>query len=414
MRREITDAWLRTLKPPATGRLEAWDTRAAGLALRLTPSGAATWSVRARTSNGKRTRFKLGSWPALGLAEARKRALAANADIQAGGDPVASKRAAAAAKAGRAALPTVEARLAEWQDAKAEGWSPRYSSEVARVCNREIVPVLGRRPLCETTRQDWTALISAKRRLAPGVGAMLYRTASAFLNHCEAVGWLETPLLPRKGAAIIAPSVAARARVLSDEELRAVWEASAQLRPKSRAFARLLILTAAREMEVADIATGEVDRAGARWTICGKRAKNHRTITLPLSPAALEELSAVWPEHGDAIAPSWRLLGDIAGSGLRGFSKLKARVDELSGVKNWRWHDLRRSVRTGMTRLGVPREHAEAALNHVSGRSVLERTYDRHDFAEEVIAALGRWQAHVAALVSDQPSAEVVTLRRPA
>jgi hypothetical protein len=70
-----------------------------------------------------------------------------------------------------------------------------------------------------------------------------------------------------------------------------------------------------------------------------------------------------------------------------------------------------------MTRLGVPRDHAEAAINHLSGRSKLERTYDRHDYSAEIVAALSRWQAHVAALVTVQPMAEVVTLaawRRPA
>jgi hypothetical protein len=49
--------------------------------------------------------------------------------------------------------------------------------------------------------------------------------------------------------------------------------------------------------------------------------------------------------------------------------------------------------------LGVPREHAEAAINHISGRSALERTYDRHDYADEVIVALSTWQAHVAEIV---------------
>jgi hypothetical protein len=65
-----------------------------------------------------------------------------------------------------------------------------------------------------------------------------------------------------------------------------------------------------------------------------------------------------------------------------------------------------------MTRLGVSRADAEAALNHASGRSAIERTYDRHDYALEVIAALSRWQAHVAALVMSAPTAEVVPLRR--
>jgi hypothetical protein len=105
-------------------------------------------------------------------------------------------------------------------------------------------------------------------------------------------------------------------------------------------------------------------------------------------------------------------LGAIAGSGLSGFSKLKARVDALSSVADWHVHDLRRSARTGMTRLGVPRDHSEAAVNHVSGRSALERIYDRHDYGPEVLAALGRWQSHVAALVTELRTAEVLLLRR--
>ena len=80
---------------------------------------------------------------------------------------------------------------------------------------------------------------------------------------------------------------------------------------------------------------------------------------------------------------------------------LKRRIDKLSGVTNWRWHDLRRTARSGMSRLGVDSRAASAALNHISDRSKLERTYDRYDYQTEAIAALQRWQAHVAALVAE-------------
>lgn len=413
MRRELTDVWLRGVKPPVAGRLEIWDTRVSGLMLRVTPSGAATWSVRRRTDDGRRLRAPIGTWPAIGIREARQRALSTLADLQDGGDPVAQRRGLIAERKARAGLPTVADRLAEWREAKAPMWSDRYQREVLRLCHVEIIPALGRRGLVETTRLEWTDLIAATHRRAPGVGSMLYRTAAAFLNHAEAVGWIGVPMLPRKGLSIIAPSVAARERTLTDAELRTVWLAGNDLRPKGRAFVHLLGMTAAREMEVADIATGEIDLEAGMWSIPGSRTKNGRGIVLPLHPLLIADLRAVWPEHGNAAGPGWRLLGDIAGSGLRGFSKLKGRVDTLSGVTAWRWHDLRRSARTGMTRLGVSRDHAEAALNHVSGRSALERTYDRHDFAPEVIAALSRWQFHVAALVTGQPSADVVPLRMP-
>lgn len=428
MKRDLNDAWLRTVKPPAEGRLEMRDSRVAGLVLRMTAAGAATWSVRTRTKDGKQTRPKLGSYPAMGIADARKGAKAVLAGIQAGGDPIEAKRQARDARRTRLAEATVAERLAEWQATRQASlerpWSARYAVEVARIGEREVIPRLGKRALVESTRADWTGLVAAKRKTAPAMAAGLYRVVSSFLNHAEAEGWLPLPLLPRKGAARLAPMPAARLRVLTDAELAEVWHATEGEGAKARAFIRLLILTAARQMEVADLATGEVDRAAGLWRLPGARAKNGTGYTVPLGPLALAEVVAVWPAHDAEAGADWRLMGKVAGNGFRGFSKLKTRMDATIGANRavaaageqpkpmpgWRWHDLRRTARTGMTRLGVPRDHAEAAINHVSGRSALERTYDRHDYATEIAVALLRWQAHVATLVTAHPRAEVVTL----
>jgi integrase len=428
MKRDLNDMTLRNLKPPATGRLEIRDTEVVGLVLRVTHNGAMTWSVRTRTKDGKQTRPKLGTYPAMGIAAARKAARLAIGGILAGADPVEAKRQARDARRTRLAEATVADRLAEWQATRQASlekpWSDRYAAEVARICTHDLIPRLGKRALVETTRSDWTALVAAKRKAAPAMAAALYRVVSSFLNHAEAEGWIAAPLLPRKGAAKLAPLPPARARVLTDSELAEVWRATEQENPKARAFVRLLILTAAREMEVADVATGEIDREAARWRIPGSRTKNGEGYAVPLLSLALAEVAAVWPPHDDEAGLDWRLLGKIRGSGYRGFSKLKARLDATVAAARakdaaggpvvtmpaWRWHDLRRTARTGMTRLGIPRDHAEAAINHVSGRSKLERTYDRHDYADEIVAALSRWQAHVAALVTAQPVAEVVPL----
>ena len=118
---------------------------------------------------------------------------------------------------------------------------------------------------------------------------------------------------------------------------------------------------------------------------------------MPLHPLLLNELRAVWPSHEPA--PTFRLLGAIRGSGLRGFSKLKVQLDKHAAVDAWRFHDLRRTARTGMTRLGVGKDAAELALNHVSHRSALERVYDHADQTDTAIAALRQWQEHVASLL---------------
>src|SRR4051794_17742013 len=182
MRRELTDAFIRTIRPPPSGRLEIWDARATGLALRVTPSGMLSWSVRARLPDGRQVRATIGRWPDFPLAAARKRAKAMRTDIEGGADPTAERRAAEAQRYMRTKAPTVARRLAEWQEARRPQWSVVYTSDVARFCKNEIEPHLGNRPLAETTRADWTGLVSRKRKQSASSGANLYRIASSFLG----------------------------------------------------------------------------------------------------------------------------------------------------------------------------------------------------------------------------------------
>jgi integrase len=404
MRQELSDAYLRGVKPPAAGRLELRDAKVPGLVLRMTPAGTATWSLRTRTNDGKQTRPALGTWPAMSISAARKVALAALAGIQSGSDPVGAKREARVERKKKiAAGVTVIERMQQWQEARTTdqsgAWSDRYASEVARIMRNDIPAKIGKRALVETTRLDWTEIVATKRKTAPGAAATLYRSLASFLGYAEARGWIDLPLLPRKGASRLAPSPAARERVLNDEELAAVWHAAGREVPKLRTFVRFLILTAARLLEVADISAGEVDQQAGRWHIPGERTKNRAGYVVPLASVACGELATIWPNEQPTA--SHMLFGRSPRTGFRGFSKLKDRLDIASKVTGWRFHDLRRTARTGMTRLGVPRDHAEAAINHVSDRTALERTYDRHDYAPEVIAALEKWQAHVALLVAN-------------
>lgn len=412
MRREIRDDWIRNLERPATGRIEVWDTRLLGLNFRMTPRGAGTWTLRTRTKDGKQTRVTLGTWPAIGSVEARKRAIAALAAVQGGADPSQERRAAKRARVERAAAPTVSSLLALWRDAHASGpsaWSDRHASEVERICRRDIEPTLGGRILRETVRTDWTGIVAARRSKTPAMAALIYRVISAFLNHAEAQGWVDTALLPRKGAAMLAPPPASRTRVLSDQELAEVWDAAQAEEPRTRALIMLLIHCGVRVNEAAGIEADELDLAGGRWRLPPSRSKNKRGYVVPLPEDLASLLRSLLPEP--ERAEGYRLLGS-RGSAFQGTSKLKARLDKrisatrvscdpsAKAMADWRLHDLRRTVRTGMTRLGVPRDHAEMAINHISGRSTLERTYDRHDYGPEIIVALEAWQRHVGDVVA--------------
>jgi integrase len=223
---------------------------------------------------------------------------------------------------------------------------------------------------------------------------LLYRIISAFDAFAEASGWIGRSVLPRRGAILLAPGPKARSRTLGDGELAAVWRAAGLLSERSCALIRLLILTGARLNEVAGIRSAEIDRDAAVWRLPSARSKNQRGYAIPLSPLALVEIDACGcaPRNG-------------------ALSKLKRQLDEASGVENWRLHDLRRTVRTGLSMIGIRREVAERAINHIGSASGLISTYETYGYEQEALTALRQWQQYVATLVSP-PADVVVPLRQ--
>ncbi|HME27339.1 MAG TPA: integrase family protein [Acetobacteraceae bacterium] len=360
MATEITDALIRGIRPPAAGRVEIWDSLVNGLVLRVTTKGSASWSVRARTREGRQTRPGLGTWPRVSVRQARQQARALLGDLATGADPVAERRAAEAAREARAGLPIVGTLLELWQAAKAGRWSPRYAREVERLCERIIVPALGDRVLVETTRTEWTSLIAAERAQRPTTATWLYQISSSFLNHAEAVGWIDRALLPRKGLSVLAPKASPRQRALSDDELVRVWNASRTLSARAGCFVRLLVMCGCRVSEGAGLQLDELDLAVRRWTIPAERAKNRSSITLPLPVELVAELVALMPDA--TPSPHHHVLGTVPGAPLQAISRIKRNLDTACGVSNWTMHDIRRTVRTGLARLGIGTEIAEAAL----------------------------------------------------
>ncbi len=414
MRVVLSDAWLRGVKPPSAGRIEVRDVKAPGLVVRITPTGVVSWAARGRRPDGREARVTLGTWPEVSLAEARKRAQGARAVVADGADPVAQRREQRAEARARVEAPTVAGRLAEWRSANERRWSARYANEVRRLCDKEIVPALGTHLLAEVDRQAWTSLLSGTAKRSPAVGAMLYRTVSSFCGHAEAHGWIAGHPLPRRGAARIAPSVPSRDRVLGDDELRRVWAATATMPPRPRAFVRLLFTTGCRLSEAAGIAVNEIDVAARVWRLPASRTKNGRPHIMPIPTLLIAELEMLTPLGARGRLAGYRLLGHTRGGALSGFSKIKVALDAASGVTHWRFHDLRRTVRT---RAGGGRGHrpdiAERCLNHVSATGTLAASYDRHGYETEILSALRRWQSALAALVDETGAgAEVVPLRR--
>jgi integrase len=186
--------------------------------------------------------------------------------------------------------------------------------------------------------------------------------------------------------------------VLTDEELGLLWKATELSGSPFGPLFQLLILTGQRREEVAGLDWSELDRPTGSWLIPGYRTKNRKANYIPLSKAAIAVLDGIaadhpWPRTGYVFSTTGK-------TPVSGFSKAKRRMDELmreslgERFQPWRAHDLRRTLATGMQRLGVRFEVTEAILNHVSGsRAGVAGIYQRYDWAAEKRDALGAWGA---------------------
>jgi integrase len=186
-----------------------------------------------------------------------------------------------------------------------------------------------------------------------------------------------------------------RSRILNDEELRAVWQATVDYQHPFGAMLRFILLTATRRNEALYATRAEI--VGDEWTIPSARYKTKIDHVIPLSKAALAELPS---GQGEFIfsANSRQAIGS--------HSRHKAAIDEASGVRGWVVHDLRRTARSLMSRAGISADHAERCLGHVI--SGVRGVYDRHEYLDEKRRAFEALASLVARIVDPQPNVVVM------
>jgi len=189
-----------------------------------------------------------------------------------------------------------------------------------------------------------------------------------------------------------------RDRVLTDQELAAVILAARRMPPPYGRIVEFLALTGQRREEVAQLKSDELDDKTRTWTIPGSRTKNKRAHIVHLSEPAWKVIEACSGEP--------YVFGTATGKRFQRFGKEKPALDKLCGVAGWRIHDLRRTIVSGMARLGIPPHVADKILNHQAGTiSGVAAVYQRHDFLAERKEALDRWGAHVEQIIQtfDRP-----------
>jgi integrase len=415
----LTDRSLKALRPAPDGRrITVWDALMPGMAVLVSGKGKRSfYAVKRRAGAASPTWTLLGRYPVVTLAEARAKAREALAALAEGHDPAERRREAERRR--RATIFAVVAedfcsRLDRGQVPKARGTGPlRDPAALAAVIRRELIPVLGEKPIAEVSRRDVITMIEAIRdrggdRPAPGTrrpDGGPYAARHALSAARRLFAWLvDRDLLTaspceRVKAAATHGAPEARTRVLTDDELRRVWAAAESTPYPYGPLVKMLILTGQRRAEIGEARWPEVDLERALLTIGAERMKAGVAHTVPLSPTAIEILEAL-PRF---VTSDFVFSGRTGDRPFSGFSEAKKRLDRAIGeITPFTLHDLRRSTRTRLAELGISPFVAELVLAHT--QTGVHAVYDLFRYSNEKRMALLAWEAKLLSIVAPEPA----------
>jgi integrase len=285
--------------------------------------------------------------------------------------------------------------IEQWADARSADRRPSYLKEAVACLNRHLPQWQGRPAASLTFAETVAALDGIKA--AKGIVAANRTLAYGRAAYSWAVRRQQVPANPFRGIERPGREVA-RERVLSSEELAAIWRACDALNPIRAAFVRTLMLSLQRSGEVARMRWQELDSTvdPTVWSLPAERAKNARGHIVHLSEpvrAIIRELPKV--RENDFI---------FAGRGSDPIDAASHTKDQIeaalaqssSNIPNWRFHDFRRAGVTALAGMGVAPHVADKLLNHATGSiQGVAAVYQRHEFLNERAEALDAWAEFV-------------------
>jgi integrase len=401
-KRTLTDRLINSLKPAKLGtRYDAVDAVVPGLCVTVTDRGHKSFALIARfPGSANPTRRKLGDYGAIPLAAARNKARQWLELIARGVDPRAHEERQRAEEL-RQRKNTFATVAEDFIRDKLP--SERKGREVERDIRREFLPQWGKLPVSQITDGHIRDVVkAAKNRGAPYQAHNLFTTARRLFSWAidqRAYGLESSPCDRLRPQAIIGRKKP-RTRIMANEEWRALWEATGALGYPYGPLFRMLALTGQRKSEVAEARWREFDIGHKLWTIPAERMKADTGHEVPLSDDVIEVLESL-PRFnkGDYLFST-----NFGAKPVNGFSKGKARLDktmaaELGGaIEPFVIHDIRRSMRTGLSALLVPDLVRELVIAHA--KPGLHKVYDLHAYQREKRHALELWSARLRSIVA--------------
>lgn len=404
----LTNTLVARLPAPAKGRQLIFDEHKdapRGFCLKITAAGGKSFCWRYAVEGRQRMK-KIGDAPAWSIEAARKRAQELARGLDQGEDPLELDRQ-------RRLEPTVAQLAEDWLTRHVAGL--KSAGDIERHVSKDIVPAMGKLKVSVVRRRDFLDLIEAKAAVAPRAAAILLRTCRQIMAYAvdrEVI--VASPVADLKPSAIKTPEnprglrKVVGDRVLSPTEIKAFWggvEGSGMDRLTALAL-KMILATGARPGEVAGMAWSEIE--GDKWTVpAQRRGKTEKSYSVHLTPTA----QAILAEALGEVERRTKRRGE--GGGQYVFESRKARPITRHALSRavvrcrpklgmvgdpWSPHDLRRSMRTGLSAVGIRPDIAELAIGHQ--RQGIIGTYDLHQFENEIADALARWETRLLEIIS--------------
>jgi len=391
---KFSDFFLKGLQPKASRYIE---TERNGFYIEVMPSGEKSFRYRYRL-NGQREKVTIGAYPAMTLKAARTRHSEMLDQVNMGESPARAKRESRLqAAAGISSLGTFEHFAEKWIELELKPRNKNARQDETYI-RRDILPTVGKKELKSVTTQDiWGCVEAVKQRghgqAARRVRSVLKRIFDFAISH---------GLVLINPASAVRPThiaqTKARPRFLSVQEIPVWLHAieTSSIAKSTKLALRFLLLVPARKGELLAATWNDVDFAASTWDIRGDASKNGAALRHKLpsqAMAVLRELRQL------AMGSQW-VLPSSRGLGRAHLSKsaMNSAIKGIAGLpQGVVIHDLRRTVRTNLSELGISSDVAEMCLNH--RRSGMIRVYDVSELIEQRYQALQKWESYLKSLL---------------
>jgi integrase len=282
---------------------------------------------------------------------------------------------------------------------------PSSMREYRRIVDDVLVPQLGALPPSKISRLAIKDLLKDRLKEHPVMANRIRAIAHRiFVWAAENDISTNNPV-----AGIKAKKESKRSHVLKHDEIRKIWKSLDKESPVPQSFMRVLFLTGLRRSEVLGANWSDVDFEGGYWRIPAVATKSQMRLDVPLTPRLRAIFDSLKPFSAAKtyVFASFHADEDVPISGI---SQLKRRIDKRSEVKDWRLHDVRRTVITMLGDMGAPDEIKRALLGHAISGALGH--YDMSSLAIQKREWLERWQTKLEQIVTLKEGAEVGEMKR--